>query len=357
MEDDHDVMIVSIRKNLLIVTHRLLFVAAKEIDLDTLHADEVHPTHVLLTLDGVRHDVNRALLNVVPPTAGAVPQEHINTLTLSIFHQLFHLLTTDVCVPPVVNEHILEAHRLRKLDVLHLVVVVDGIVLPDYPAPSSLSKFIMMGGIVTRLHIVPGDSRFHNRLQRGAHRDSTPRGHARQRKSRLDGTVAVVLLWHRELKRVEPVTLHVGKTRSAVTGIDTSLRDECPSVLVVLVSSLHVKEAGERISVSVLAALVHRFVVAITLLITGFRALPTNHGIRLRREERGCLAGEIKARRLLHDTDGKLLLVATTWMIGNSVTERHIVVADTKIDVIRIALRILQGHHQLVGLYVHLTEL
>ena len=117
------------------------------------------------------------------------------------------------------------------------------------------------------------------------------------------------------------------------------------------------EQPWERISMSILAPLVHRLVIAITLLITGLRALPTNHCIRLGREERRRLTWEIKARRLLHDTDGELLLVAAARMVRNGIAERQVIVAHAEIHVIRIALRILQRHHQLVRIHMHLAEL
>ena len=216
VENDHDVVVISVRKNLLIMAHRLLLVTAKEIHLDALHTNQIHPTHILLTLDGIAHHVDGSLLNIVPPAAGTVPKEHIHTLTLRILHQLRHLLLTDVRVPPIVNQHILEAHRLRQLDVLHLIIVVDGVVLPNNPAPCALTKLIMMRRVITSLHIVPRNRCFHDRFQRCAHRDGAPRGCTGQGKRRFHRTVAIVLLRHGKLQGVETVTLHVAEARSTI---------------------------------------------------------------------------------------------------------------------------------------------
>src|SRR5574344_5177 len=67
VEDDHDIVVVGIRENLLVVTHGLLLVASEEIDFDALHSYLLHPAHILLAEDRVAHDVDRALLDVVPP--------------------------------------------------------------------------------------------------------------------------------------------------------------------------------------------------------------------------------------------------------------------------------------------------
>ena len=207
-----------------------------------------------------------------------------------------------------------------------------------------------MRGIVTWLHIIPRNRRLNNRLQRGAHCDGAPRGRTRQSEGRLNGAVAAILLWHWELDRIETVALHVREARSTVAGIHTRLRHQRPSIS-------DVEEAGEGVAMSVSATLVHRLIIAITLFIAGFRTLPTNHGIRLRGQERRGLTGEVEASSLLHDADGELLLIATTGMVGDCITEGHIIVADTEIHIIRIALCILQGHHQLVGIHMHLAEL
>ncbi len=199
VEDDHQPVVVGIGEYLLVETHGLLLVAAEEVHLDALHADTLHPAHGLLAQDGVTHHVDGTLLDVVPPAAGAVPEEQLYALRTSVVCQLAHTLVTDVAVPPVVDEHVGIAHRLRQTDVLHLVVPADTVVLPEYPAPGALAELVGVLRREARGDVVPRRGGLHDGLQRRAHGNGAPGGVGRQGHGRLHGAVAVVLAGHGEL--------------------------------------------------------------------------------------------------------------------------------------------------------------
>ena len=231
VEDNHQAVVVGIAEDGFVEAHGLLFVSAKEIHLDTLHADFFQPFHFLFTHDGIVHAVRRALYDVVPIAAGAVPEEDIDVFRVSIIHQLLHPFVADIRIPPVVNQDILEIHRSSQVDVAHLVVVVDARVLPDNPAPRSFAIFIGMLGGKTGRYDIPGDGCLYNRLQIVPDGDGTPRSRARQGETRGDRPVAVVFLRHREGDGEKTVRRGIAQARGAVAGIHTGLADQSPAVV------------------------------------------------------------------------------------------------------------------------------
>ena len=125
MEYDHQPVVVSIRKYVFIQAHCLLLVAAEEIHLYAFHSYLSEPSHLTLSHDSIIHEIYRSLLNVVPVAARTVPEEHIDTIAISISDKAFQSVTPDILIPPVVYKHVFIAHGLSKTDVFHLVVIVD----------------------------------------------------------------------------------------------------------------------------------------------------------------------------------------------------------------------------------------
>ena len=133
VEDNLQTVAVGIEEYVLIELHGLLLVTAEEVDLDALHANLLQPRHLLVAGNGCRHAVAWCLWGVVLVAVGVVPQHQAHTLRLGILRQFLNLVTADALVPPVVHQTVLEAHLGGEVDELHLVVVVDGLVLPDEP--------------------------------------------------------------------------------------------------------------------------------------------------------------------------------------------------------------------------------
>ena len=69
MEYAHDSVVVGIGQDLLVKTDGLLLVTAPEINLDSLAANLLQPSHLLLADYGVVHLAYGALGNIVPIAA------------------------------------------------------------------------------------------------------------------------------------------------------------------------------------------------------------------------------------------------------------------------------------------------
>ena len=74
MEDTLDAVAVGIEEDILVELHRLLLVATKEIDLDTLHADALEPGHLALTCHAGVQTVAWRLRRIVLEAVGVIPQ-------------------------------------------------------------------------------------------------------------------------------------------------------------------------------------------------------------------------------------------------------------------------------------------
>ena len=74
MEDDHDTIIIGIGEDIFIKLHHRLFVATKEINLDTKNAIFLHPFHLLTALIGIVHNALGRLGRIVPTAITIVPQ-------------------------------------------------------------------------------------------------------------------------------------------------------------------------------------------------------------------------------------------------------------------------------------------
>lgn len=133
MKDHHQPMIIGIAQDFLIQAHRLLLVTSKEVHLYSFYAHTLHPAHFLLAGNGVVHFVDRTLLYVIPVAAGTIPQEHFHPFTAGVLDELLHTFTTNILIPPVVNQNIFIPHSSRQIDIPHLVIVIDAAILPKNP--------------------------------------------------------------------------------------------------------------------------------------------------------------------------------------------------------------------------------
>ena len=275
VEDHHQAVVVGVAQHAFVHAHGLLLVTAEEIDLDALDPDILKPLHLLLALNRAIHLVERTLGDIIPVAAGRVPEEYIHSLGIGVFHEFLHPVVSDVLVPEIVHEDILEVHGGGEVDELDLVVIVDAAVLPEYPAPGSLSELVIVLRHIPRLHDVPCDGAFGYRLQGAADGDSAPRGSSGDRECGLDSAVAVILLGHGELDLVTALRIPVAQAAAAVAAVHARFADERPAV------AADLEETGEGVAVAVLRFLVERLVDGIEFFIAGLGALPAYHGVAL----------------------------------------------------------------------------
>ena len=245
VEDNHQPVVVGIAQDGLIKAHRLLLVAAEEVHLDAPHALLLQPTHLTFTGNRVVHDVYRALLDVVPVTAGTVPQEKFHALAACVTDKLFHPLMADIVVPPVVYQGVFVAHGGSHVDIAHLIVVVDTVVLPENPAPRTAPVLILMLCGETGFHYVPRNGGLHDGSQVPGHRERTPRRMAGQGKGRFRRAVTVVFFRHRESHSVQAV-LRVAQAGTAIAAVHARFAHEHPTVFT------HMEQSGEGVAVAIL---------------------------------------------------------------------------------------------------------
>ena len=348
MEDDLQTVSVGITEDILIETHGLLLVATEEVDLDALDADALHPCHLPFTGDAGIHAVAWSLGCVVPETVGVVPQHQMNTFRLGILGELGDALATDLCVPPVVDKAVLEAHGRSQVDELHLVVVVDGVVLPDEPAPGVATRLVVGGGFVERSHQVVRDGGLNDRLQTGAHGDRAPWGLTGKGDAGILRAEPVVLAFVGVGDGIAGARLVVGEVRAAIATAHTCLGDQGPALLLTL-SALNMKQCREDIAMTVLGSDIHGGVGRVALLIAGLRLFPTSLWSDLRRDEGGGPVGEQETAFLLID-DRAFVFLAIELLTRDTVAESDVVVADLEDDAERPSFLILEVECQLVGM-------
>ena len=130
MEYNGKSVVVGIAEYVLIEAHRLLLVAAEEVDFYSCNAYLLEPFHLTLAGYRVVHYSARTLWSVVLCTVGIVPEHESDVLVLGIAGEHLDAVASYLLVPIVVDEYILIAEMVGKVDELALVVVVDGRILP-----------------------------------------------------------------------------------------------------------------------------------------------------------------------------------------------------------------------------------
>ena len=140
MEDNLYAIIVGIAEDVFIVLHGLLLVTTEEVHLDALHADALHPSHLLLASHDVVHTVAWSLWGIIGYAIGVVPKHQAYTLALGITAQFCYLVPTNLRIPKGIHQYILIAHGGSEVDELLLVIVVARGILPDEPAPGIFSR-------------------------------------------------------------------------------------------------------------------------------------------------------------------------------------------------------------------------
>ena len=209
VEDDHQSEVVCIAKDLFIEAHCLLFVATEEIHLDSLHANLLHPLHILLACNRVAHHIDRTLCNVVPPSARTVPKEYFYSLRTGITHKVSSAFNAHIHIPTGIYKGIRITHCLCQIYIFTQVRSTDSIILPYYPRPCTLSIFIIMCRFETRFYEIPCNSGFDDRFQTVSNGNGAPWSSTRQGKCRFWSAVAVILFCHRKLHSIESVSLHI----------------------------------------------------------------------------------------------------------------------------------------------------
>ena len=135
VEDDLNTVVVGIGENAFVEAHGLLFVTTEEIDLNTSHTTVAQPFHLLLADNGIVHALAGILRGIVPTAVRVVPHPGTDALLLAIGKEFLHALATDMLVPAAIDEAAFPTEGGSKVDVLHLIVVVDAGVLPQNPRP------------------------------------------------------------------------------------------------------------------------------------------------------------------------------------------------------------------------------
>ena len=285
------------------------------------------------------------MLYVIPVAAGTIPQEHFHPFTASVLDELLHTFTTNILIPPVVNQNIFIPHSSRQIDIPHLVIVIDAAILPKNPTPSAASRFVVMLCCVARFNHIPRNGCFHNRFQRFTHRNGTPGCVAGQGKSRLYRTIAIILFRHRKFNVVHSV-IRIAKAGSTVTAVHTGLTDQYPAIFA------YFEQTGEGIAMTVVRTFIHRRIHFISFFITGLRAFPAYHGIALRAKERSGLFRKSKTCILIHHTHTARIALAE-----QSIAECHIIVTHPESNLHLLSFGIIEKTVQFVSPVVHLRGL
>ena len=342
VENHHQPVVVRVAEYGFVERHRLLLVAAEEVHLDALHAYALEPAHLLLAGNGAAHYVGRALGDVVPPAAGGIPEEEVHVFRPCVARELLHPLPAYVGVPEIVYEAVAEAHCGGEVYVLHLVVVVDAGVLPEYPAPGSLAESVAVAAFVARLHHVEGYGGLDYGCEVGANGDGAPGCAARKREGRLGGAVAVVLLRHRELYAVALSLAVFAQSGAAVPAVHAGLADQGPAC------ARNLEKAGEGVAVAEFGLLVHQGTRLVVFFVARLGAFPAHHRVALRAEVGGGAGREVEGGLLTHHPDAACPVV-----LEDIVAEGDIIVADVPFYVERVAVRGLAVEQGSAGIALH----
>ena len=115
---------VGVGQNVFVELYHRLLVAAKEVDLNTCNANLLHPGHLAVACQRGAHTVAWSLRSIVPIAVRVVPQQQAHTFLLGITAQFGNAVTSDLCIPKGIDEHIFIAHRCCQVNHLYLIIVV-----------------------------------------------------------------------------------------------------------------------------------------------------------------------------------------------------------------------------------------
>ena len=239
------------------------------------------------------HDVPRALRGVVPIAVGVVPDEEPDALLLRVRGELFHVLAADLGVPEGVHEDGFPAHRGAEVDVLQLHGISGVAVHLQDPAPGPAGGLIDLGGLVLRLHDVPGDGGLDDGLQVAGDGERAPGRAARDGQAHGARAVAADFLRHREGEAVGAVGV-ADEPPAAVRPVHAGLAEEHPAVAPVA------EQRREHVAVAV-PVLAQGLVGPVVRLIAGRGAGEAGHGAHHRAQEGRRPVREHVPRRLLRD--------------------------------------------------------
>ena len=311
----------------------MLLVTAEEVHLYALHADALHPRHLLFARHRSIHAVFRALRSVVLKAVAVVPQQQTHALALCITAKLFDALAAYLLVPQTVNEAIFVAHLCRRIDKLHLVGIVHRVVLPDEPAPRVASRFVLLRRFELLLHHVVGHGCLHNGFQRGANGYRAPRSSARQGEGWLRRTPSVGLALHGKRHLVAPLGVVVGQSASGIAAVGARFAHEHPTV------RAHAEQTGEGVARAIFRLGGHRSVGSVLLFIARLGAFPSAHGVRLRTDERRGLLRQSECSGLFGHYHARSFA-----FLRKDIAERHVAVAHAEHDGHGLVLRVLAVH-------------
>ena len=345
VENHHQAVVGGIGQYVLVVAEGLLLVAGEEVHLYALDPYAAEPLHLLLAGDGLAHNVDGALLDVVPPAGAGIPEEYINPLGMSVFHKVLHSLPAYVHVPPVVDENKAEAHLAGKVYVPDLVVVIDAAVLPEYPAPGALAVGPRPVALVEGFHEVEGHGGLGYRGEGGADGHGAPGGGAGKGEGGLHGAIAAILLRHREFYLVAAVG-PVAQAAAAVMAVIARLAHQRPA------GASYPEKAGEGVSVPEFRRLGERPVPAVELLVAGFCALPAHHGVALRADEACGALGEGEAAFLAQHPHAAPLPFP-----GKEIAEGYVGIAHAELYAKGLTVGILEAGLHPPGLVLHMGGL
>ena len=348
MEDDLQAIVVGIAEDVLIELHRLLLVTSEEIHLDAAYADLLHPSHVALAGDGVVHHLARSLRRIILEAIRIVPEHQLHALALRILAQLLDTTITDLSVPASIHQDRLISLGSSHIYHLDLVVVVDGVVLPDEPAPGISCRLVVDARLIERSHDIEWDGGLHDRGERLAYGDGAPWSLARQWDAGILRADAIVLALLREGDGIAVLRVIVGEATSWVGTRHARLAHQDPSVF------SHLEEAREGVAHAKLRLLVHRSIRCVFLLVGWFGALPSRHRGDLRTEEGGGLLREVESAHLFIYNDRlRIVLLRANHLIVIS----HVVVGDVQVKGHGVLLLVEKADISLHHVFLHMCLL
>ena len=266
----------------------------------------------------------------------------MDTLRLGVLGEFRDALTANLRVPPVVDETVLEAHGRGEIDELHLIVVIDGGVLPDEPAPGVAARLIVAGGLIERLDDIVADGGLDDGLQAVAKGDGAPGGLTGQGDAGEVGSEAVVLALVGIGHGVAHASLIVGEVGAAVVGAHARLGNQCPAIG-------QMEEGREDVAVTILRLHRHGCISRVAFLVRGLGLFPARLGTYLRRDKGGRAVGEVETAEFRDDARA-FVLYLTDLLTGNQIAEGDIVVGDLEEHAERAAVLVLEVQRQGVGL-------
>ena len=345
MEDNLNAIIIGIAEDVFILLHGMLLVTTEEIHLDTLDADALHPSHLLLSSNDVIHDATRSLRCIVCHTIGIIPKHQTYILTLRILAQLCYLVSSNLSIPECINQHIFISHGSSQVDELLLVVIVAGSILPDEPTPGILACSVFLGSLESWLHHIVWNGGLYQWLQIRAHGDGAPRSRTRKNEGARCRTDAICLFLHWESNLITLCSIIIADMTARIVAVSTGLADQYPAI------AAYLEKAWEGITMTITRFGRQRLIHLIIFFITWFGTGKTDKRIRLWTEVSGGYLRKIEGSLLfIHDDMLSLQLI-------KSITECHVIVAYIKGNGHRLFLAIDVCYMKLVGMIIYMRKL